>query len=306
MQYLEAMYSTTTLSATFRLSAPLLLGLAGYCFSNKAGIINIALESFMMISAFFALLGSYLTHNEYMGALFGIAAGTVLSVIYGAFVFHFGANGLITGVGFNLSGWGLTTMLLVAIFNTRGATNVGAVSFSGIDVPVLRGIPYLSAIFNKQTVLVYIAPVLMLLAWVVMYKTPFGVRIRVAGLNPGAAETAGVSVRKYSWIAMLLSGACMGLSGTFISLNSLAMFSENMTGGRGFMILASAMVAGGNPLKAMLCGVIFAYCDALTLTWSGFDVYSQVISMIPYLAVLLVLFITNIGNIRRFGRFEGS
>ncbi|MBC5580034.1 ABC transporter permease [Anaerofilum sp. BX8] len=306
MEYIQAMYSTITLSATFRLSAPLLLGLAGYCFSNKAGIMNIALESFMMISAFFALLGSYLFHSAFIGALFGVVAGTVLSFLYGVLVFHAGANGLITGVGFNLSGWGLTTMLLVAIFHTRGATNVGAVSFSPIDVPILRDIPYLGKIFNQQTILVYLGPLLMLIAWVVMYKTPFGVRIRAVGLNRRAAETAGVSVMKYSWIAMLLSGACMGLSGTFISLNSLAMFSENMTGGRGFMVLASAMVAGGNPLKAMLCGFIFAYCDALTLTWSGFDVYSQVISMLPYLAVLLVLFLTHLKNIKSFGRFEAS
>lgn len=231
MEYIQAMYSTITLSATFRLSAPLLLGLAGYCFSNKAGIMNIALESFMMISAFFALLGSYLFHSAFIGALFGVVAGTVLSFLYGVLVFHAGANGLITGVGFNLSGWGLTTMLLVAIFHTRGATNVGAVSFSPIDVPILRDIPYLGKIFNQQTILVYLGPLLMLVAWVVMYKTPFGVRIRAVGLNQRAAETAGVSVMKYSWIAMLLSGACMGLSGTFISLNSLAMFSENMTAG---------------------------------------------------------------------------
>lgn len=306
MEYIQAMYSTTTLNATFRMCAPLLLGLAGYCFVNKAGIMNIALESFMLISSFVALLGSYLFHNAWIGLLFGVLAGLALAALYGAFTFHAGANGLITGVGFNLSGWGLTTMLLVAIFHTRGATNVDAVSFSPINIPFLRDIPYIGTIFNNQTILVYMAPLLMVIAWVVMYKTPFGLRVQTVGLNPNAAETAGVSVLQHSWIAMLLSGACMGLAGTFISLHSLAMFSENMSGGRGFMVMASAMVARGNPLKAMLYGILFGYCEALTLTWSGLDIYGQITDMLPYLAVLLVLFLSNIKNIKTFGRDDVS
>ncbi len=306
MEYIEAMYSTTTLNAAFRLSAPLLLGLAGYSFSNKCGITNIALESFMLISAFFALLGSYLFHNAYMGALFGVLAGTLLSALYGVIVLYGGANELITGVGFNLSGWGLTTMLLVAIFHTRGATNVGAVSFDPINIPILSSIPYLGTVFNNQTILVYSGPLWILLAWFIMYRTPFGIRVRAIGLNSKAAETAGVPVRIYQWITVLISGAFMGLSGTYISLNSLAMFSENMTGGRGFMILACTMVAAGNPLKGMLCGFIFSYCEALTLTWSSLDIYTQIINMLPYLAVLAVLFITHIKNIRSFGRMDSN
>ncbi|MBP3891203.1 MAG: ABC transporter permease [Solobacterium sp.] len=304
MEYIRVMFSTVTLNAAFRMSAPLILGIAGYCFCRKAGIMNIALESFMLISAFFALLGSYLTKSYFVGTLFGIAAGTILSALYGLFTFHLGANGLITGVGFNLSGWGLTTMLLVMIFNTRGATNVGAVSFPTLDLPIINSIPFIKDIFNNQTILVWLAPILIAIAYVVMYKTTFGLRIRALGLNPQAAETAGVSVVKYRWIAMLVSGACMGLAGTFLSLNSLAMFTENMSGGRGFMVMASTMVADGNPLKAMLYGLIFGYCQALSLTWSSLGVPTQLIGILPYFAVLLVLFITNFKNLKKYGKIK--
>jgi ABC-type uncharacterized transport system permease subunit len=302
MEYFQALFSMVTLNATFRMAAPLLLGVAGYCFCNKSGIMNIALESFMLISAFFALLGSYLTKNYWIGMLFGVLAGTVLSALYGLFTFHLGANGLITGVGFNLSGWGLSTMLLVMIFHTRGATNVGAVAFEALDVPIIRNIPIIRDIFNNQTILVYLGPILILIANWVMYKTTFGLRIRTIGLNPEAAETAGVSVLKYRWVAMLVSGACMGLAGTFLSLNSLAMFSENMSGGRGFMVMASAMVAQGNPMKAMIYAFLFAYCEALSLTWSSLGVPTQLIGILPYFAVLLVLFITNFDNVHSQGR----
>ena len=299
LEYIQTLISTTTLNATFRMSAPIIIGISGYSFCKKAGIMNIALESFMLISAFFALLGSYLTKSCEIGALFGVVAGMLLSALYGLFTFHLGANGLITGVGFNLSGWGLTTMLLVMIFNTRGATNVGAVSFETINVPILNSIPFIKDIFNNQTILVYLAPILIIIAWIIMYKTKFGIRVRLIGLNPQAAETAGVSVLKYRWIAMLISGAVMGLAGTFLTLNSLAMFTENMSGGRGFMVMASAMVADGNPAKAMICGLIFGYCQAIGLTLSSYNVPSQLTGMFPYIAVLIVLIVSNIKNLKK-------
>lgn len=298
-EYIQTLISTTTLNAAFRMSAPIIIGISGYSFCKKAGIMNIALESFMLISAFFALLGSYLTKNCFIGALFGMVSGIILSALYGLFTFHLGANGLITGVGFNLSGWGLTTMLLVMIFHTRGATNVGAVSFKAIDVPILNSIPFIKEVFNNQTILVYLAPILIIIAWIIMYKTTFGIRIRIIGLNPQAAETAGVSVLKYRWIAMLASGAVMGLAGAFLSLNSLAMFTENMSGGRGFMVMASAMVANGNPAKAMICGLIFGYCQAIGLTLSSLNVPSQLTGMFPYIAVLIVLIASNIKNFKK-------
>ncbi|MBR3226905.1 MAG: hypothetical protein IKF68_00005, partial [Erysipelotrichaceae bacterium] len=104
MEFIRVMFSTVTLNATFRMAAPMVLGIAGYSFCRKAGIMNIALESFMLIAAFFALLGSYLTKSYIVGTLLGVLASVVMSALYGLFTFHLGANGLITGVGFNLSG----------------------------------------------------------------------------------------------------------------------------------------------------------------------------------------------------------
>lgn len=302
MDYIKAMFSVVTLNATFRLSAPLLLGIAGFSFSNKSGILNIALESFLTFSAFFSLLGSYYYSSEYIGAFSGIVSGVILSIIFGLFIFNLGANGLITGVAFNHSAWAVTTMLMVALFNTRGATSVGASTFSNINVPIINQIPIVKDIINNQTILVYIAPAFVILAHIIMYRTPFGLRIRSVGQNPQAAETAGISVIKYRWIAMIVSGMFMGLAGAFISLNSLGMYSEGMTAGRGFLVLASVLVANANPIKSMLVAFLFSYSEALTLSWSGLGAYSQVVQMLPYIVVILVLIIANAKNINKSGQ----
>ena len=299
--YILALFSTVTFNATFRLAAPLLLGISGFCFSNKSGILNIALESFMTFSAFFALLGSWLFKSAWAGLAFGVLAGMVFSALYGCFVFTLGANGLITGVGFNLSAWGLTTMLTVAIFHSRTASNIGAKAFETIHFAFLEKIPWLNAIVNNQTFLVYVAPVCILLAFIVMYKTPFGLHVRTVGLNPSAAETAGIGVSKHQWISMMISGLFTGAAGAFISLNSLAMYTEDMVAGRGFLVLASTMVAKGNPLVAMFVGLLFAYSQSLSLTWSGLGMPGQLIEMLPYTMVIVALLITNFKNIKNAG-----
>lgn len=299
--YIASLFSPITLGATFRLAAPLLFGIAGFSFSNKAGILNLALESYITFAAFFALLGSWLFNSCWMGLLFGILAGIVFSFLYGCFVFIFRANGLITGVGFNLSSWGLTTMLTVAIFHSRSATNVNAESFSAIDLGLFGDTSWLAQIFNNQTILVYVAPIAIVIAHVVMYKSPFGLRVRTVGQNPDAAQTAGVSVSRVQWISMLTSGVMCGVAGVFISLNSLAMYTENMVAGRGFFVLASTMVAGGNPLGAMIIGYLFAYTQSLSLTWSGLGMPGQLIEMLPYVMVILVMVFTKWKNIKHAG-----
>ena len=122
-------------------------------------------------------------------------------------------------------------MLTVAIFHSRSATNVNAESFSAIDLGLFGDTSWLAQIFNNQTILVYVAPIAIVIAHVVMYKSPFGLRVRTVGQNPDAAQTAGVSVSRVQWISMLTSGVMCGVAGVFISLNSLAMYTENMVAG---------------------------------------------------------------------------
>lgn len=288
---LEVMFSTVTLAAMFRLATPLILAAVGGSFGNKAGVFNIALESFMLGSAFFATLGSYLTQNPYIGALSGIATGLAFSVIFGFFVFHLGSSGMVVSIALNTGAWGFTTLLLTTVFKTRGAfVHNNIKSFQALDIPILNKIPYLNEILNKQNILVYFALFFVVVMYIIMYKTPFGLRVRGVGMNEKAAATAGIHVLKYRWITLLMTGAFVGLSGAFLPLCGISMFAENMSAGRGFLAVAAIMIGKGNPLKVALSCLLFAYADALTIGFQNMGIPSQIVMTLPYVATILVLF----------------
>ncbi len=297
--YISALIGTTTLSAMLRISTPLIYASVGGAFTNKAGTFNIGIESFMLSAAFFAMYGSYLTSNPWFGLLLGILSGLILSCLFGLFVFHFKANSMVVGISLNLSAWGLTTLLMVVLFNTRGSIhNSRIVSFPTLDVPILKDIPIVADIFNNQTILVYMSFVIAVIACILMYKTPFGLRLRSVGLNEKAAQTAGVSITKYRWISILISGALAGIGGSFLPLNGLSMFNEDMTAGRGFLAVAAIMMGRGNPIKVLLSCLVFGYAEALTTTMQGLAIPSQIIRTFPYFATLLVMFLSNLKNFR--------
>lgn len=291
---LQVMFSTVTLAAMFRLATPLILAAVGGSFGDRAGVFNIALESFMRSAAFFATLGSYLTRSPYVGALAGILTGLVFSAVFGFFVFHLGSNGLVVSIALNSGAWGFTTLLLTTVFGTRGAfIDNNIQSFPALDIPFLR-LPYLDAVLNHQNVLVYFALVFVAAAAVVMYKTPFGLRVRGVGINEKASQTAGVNVLGYRWIATLITGVFVGLAGAFLPLCGVSMFAENMSAGRGFLAVAAIMVGKGNPVKVALSCLLFAYADALTIGFQNMGVPSQIVMTLPYAATILVLFVANI------------
>jgi len=178
----KILLSTSTLAATVRLSAPLALATMGSVFGHKAKIFNIGLESYVLTSAFFATLGSYLFVNPFMGLLFGIISGVIMSAIFGAFVLHLKADPIVVGIAMNLSAWGLTSLLLFNIFHIRGSIMDPRIkSFSSINIPLLDRIPLIGKILNNHNILVYMAFAVVIISQIVMYKTPFGLRLREIG-----------------------------------------------------------------------------------------------------------------------------
>ena len=137
--------------------------------------------------------------------------------------------------------------------------------------------------------MVYFAYIFAVIGWVVMYKTPFGLRLRGVGINPEAAQTAGINVRQYRWVCLLIMGASMGMAGSYMPLCGMSLFSENMTRGRGFLCLTSILVGGGHPIKTALVAMLFAYSNSLTLVLSTFGFPTQILMMLPYVMVLVVL-----------------
>lgn len=298
-EMLKTCFSAITIATGIRLACPLIIGSVGGCFNEKTGTGNLAYECFMLTGAFFGAYGSFLTGNPIMGSLIAMLSGLGLACIYGILVYHLKCNAMIVSIAYNSSGWALTTLLLTQIWGVRGNFNSPLiVSYAPISIKMFKNIRVLDTLFNNSVPLVYLAFVIAIVGTVIMYKTPFGLRLRGVGLNPEAARTAGISVRKYKWISLLIMGACMGLAGSYMPLCGLSMFTENMTRGRGFLCLTSILVAKANPFKAMLVALLFGYANGLTLVLSTYGYPTQLMTMIPYLMVLLVLLSVGIKQFR--------
>ena len=292
---LETFFGSTTMASALRLAIPLMFVAIGGCFSDRAGVFNIALESFMLCAAFFAALGTYFTVNPYVGVLFGILAGLACSLIFGLFVFHLGASGIVVSIAMNLSAWGLTTLLMMLFWGVRGSfVDDRLVSLPTLRAGWLEEIPYIGKIFNGQNILVYLGLILIVVMWFVMYKTQFGLRLRGVGMNAHAAQTIGVNTRRYRWIATLITGVFSGIGGAVLPLGGTSIFSENMTAGRGFLAVAALLVAKGNPLLTGLFCLLFAYTDAVSLGLQNIGIPSQLVETLPYVTTILVLVITGI------------
>lgn len=290
---LDILFNSTTVSSALRLGTPLIFAAVGCCFSDRAGIFNIALECFMLCSAFFAALGTWFTLSPYIGVLWGIAASLLCALIFGIFVFYLKSSGIVVSIAMNLSAWGLTTLLMVFFWGRRGSyVDERLVSLPAIRAKWIEDIPVVGKILYGQNILVYLSIVLIAVMWFVMYKTPFGLRLRGVGLNPTASQTIGINVQKYRWYATVILGVFCGLGGAVLPLGGTSIFSENMTSGRGFLAVAAVMVGKGNPLVTGIFCLLFAYTDALSLQLQNIGIPSQLVETFPYLATILVLVIS--------------
>lgn len=289
----------STIGITFRSAVPLLFGSLGGCFNQTSGCNNIAYECVMLFGALFGVIGSYYTGSPVMGALCAMAIGIIVSLIFGLFTIVFRSNSIVVGVALNSGAWAMTTLLMVVLFGSRGSvTDPAIVSFRSYELAFLNDLPYLKTVFGNNVMPVFLSYGLIAVAYILMYHTPFGLRIRGVGQNEAAAETAGINIIKYRMISLVMMGASVGLGGCCLSIGGLSMFSENMTAGRGFLCVASMIIGGGNPIKIALIALLFAYSDAMSQILTTLNLNGLLVSTIPYIAVIVVLAIAGLKSFR--------
>lgn len=302
---LNTLLGTVTLAATLRLATPLIFAAVGGCFGNRAGVFNIALESFMLTSAFFATYGTWLTANPYVGVLFGILAGVLCAALFGLFVFHLESDGMVVSIAMNLGAWGLTTLMMVALFGVRGSfMDERLVSLPALHFAFLEPLGKVNGVLNDQNVLVYVAFAAVAVMWVVMYQTPFGLRLRGVGINARAAQTSGVNILGYKWVSTIITGVFCGIAGAVLPIGGTSVFAENMTAGRGFLAVAAILVGQGNPLLAAASCLLFAYASALSVGIQNLGIPSQLVETLPYVATILVLLIYGARNLKHVSKIS--
>ena len=291
------MFTADFFFSILRITAPILFATLGAVVGEKAGVSNIGLEGTMMISALFGSLAAYWTGSWLMSLLLAVIVGILVALLMGFFAFNLKTDIILTGIAVNMIGSGGTLFLVKVITNmTEGKALASTTSLitkdlqvPSLQIPILKDIPVLGNVLSGHCLLTYLAFLLVLVTWVLLYKTPLGLNIRSVGENPNAASSVGVSVLKIKYIAIGFSGAMAGFGGAFMSMYYAMGWSQDMVAGRGFIALAAQAMGAGEPLGAMLAAMVFGFAQALGIKISSTGVDSNLVSPIPYVMTILGL-----------------
>jgi general nucleoside transport system permease protein len=275
---MREIFTVALLWSTMRLATPLVLAALGGMFSERSGVINIALEGMMLAGAFTAAAVTYAAANPWLGLFAGTGAGLIIALIHALACIRYKADQVVTGTAINIMMIGVPGFLSGAFFLSSGSTP---------QLPKEQLIPYTPIV---------IAGLLVLITWYILYRTPFGLRLRSVGENPEAADAAGVNVARVRYSGVLLSGVLAGIGGAYLSIGQSSLFTRNMTSGRGFIALAALIFGKWRPVQTMLACLLFGFTEAVSIQMqgvvklpSGDDIPVQFIQMVPYVLTIVVL-----------------
>ncbi|MBX3244724.1 MAG: ABC transporter permease [Acidobacteria bacterium] len=266
-------------------ATPLLFAAMGGLFSERSGVINIALEGLMLAGAFTAAVVTFQTGNPFLGLLCGIGAGAFSALIFAVAVIKFEADQVVAGMSINFLMLGLPALISGVIYDSTGST------------PQIDQAHKLPQLVNGLSIVSLLALVLVPVAWYVLYKTPFGLRLRSVGENPEAADAAGVSVTRLRYSAVIISGMLAAIGGAFLSTGQSSLFTRGMSAGRGYIALAALILAKWRPIPVLFACLFFGFTEALTIQIQGASwakigdepIPIQFIEMIPYVLTIIVL-----------------
>ncbi|WP_339774167.1 ABC transporter permease [uncultured Thalassospira sp.] len=292
------------LDATMRTSTPLILAALAGMFSERAGTINLALEGMMLGGAFSAACVAYYTDSHWLGLGAAVLTTMALSLLHGfACITHKG-NQVVSGMAINILMSGLTALVGIALFAQGGKTPAldHSARFQPITLPgadAVANVPILGSLYSEllsgHNILVYVAFLAVPASWWVLYRTRFGLRLRAVGENPGAVDTAGISVVGMRYKSVLCSGFLVGISGAYLSTAQGASFLSDMTAGKGYIALAAMVFGKWRPFPAMFACILFGFLDAAATRLQGVilpgigEVPVQLVQALPYILTVILL-----------------
>src|ERR1051325_9323789 len=244
---MRQLLTLSLLFSTLRLATPLVLAALGGLYSERSGVINIALEGLLLAGAFTAAAVTYYAHSPWVGLGSAIVAGAAVAAIIAVACIRFKADQVVTGSGINILFIGLPAVLSGALFLSSGSTP--QIPRENLLPALSRFLPFLPAwrILTDVSIISVLALVVVLATRYILYRTPFGLRLRAVGENPEAADAAGVAVNRMRYLGVILSGALAGIGGAYLSIGQSSLFTRNMAAGRGFIALAALIFRKWRP-----------------------------------------------------------
>jgi general nucleoside transport system permease protein len=278
-------------AAMLRFATPLTFAAIGGMFSERSGVVNIALEGMMLVGAFFGIWGADWSGSWVVGLLVAVAAGAVFGLVHAVFSVHLRADQIVGGTAINFLALGLTGFLFVDLYGSNGTPDLRS-SQQIPNVTVSKGSDFVSSAFGQLNLMIWISFALLVLSYVVMFKTPAGLRIRSVGEHPLAADTVGISVYATRYAAVVLSGVLAALGGAYLSIGFVHSFNENMTAGRGFIALAALIFGKWRPFGAFGAALLFGFSSALAQRLGGvtdWSSYAVLFQALPYVLTLIAV-----------------
>jgi simple sugar transport system permease protein len=295
----------STLAATLRLTTPLLLACLAGLYSERSGVFDIGLEGKMLAGAFGAASVAVVTGSAWLGLLAAIAVSIGMAMLHAVASITLKGNQIISGVAINFLAQGLTAVLGLAWFHQGGRTPEPSDSgrFQEIIWPAaeqIHGIPIIGPIYavllSGHNIFVYVAFLAVPITYWVLYRTRFGLRLRAVGENPKAVDTAGISVIRLRFQALVITGFLCGIAGAYFSIAQGNGFVNNMTAGAGYIALAALIFAKWRPVPAMFATLLFGFLDALQIRLQGtvvpglnWPIPVQFIQALPYILTCVLL-----------------
>ncbi len=280
-------------------AVPILLCVLGGIFAYKANVLNIALEGMMLAGAFVSVLVSFQTGSIVLGYLSAILICMVIGLIFAFFGVTCKGNVIVIGLAINMS----ITAIAGFVLQLMNSANIkldftNAADFK-IDLPIIKNIPLIGDILSGHTVITYISFLAVIVIWFLMYRTKFGVYVRVVGENEDSAKSLGLNTNKYRYLAILLGAFFCSLAGIDLALERMTIFTNNMTAGRGFIAIAAIYCGRGDPLSCSIYAIVFGLARALSVNLSLYaGAAAAVFDVIPYVVMSVVLTVVSMVKYR--------
>jgi general nucleoside transport system permease protein len=289
-------------TATLVFATPLAFASVGGMFSERSGVVNIGLEGMMLMGAFFAAWGADRTGSWTGGVLIGMASGGALALVHAFFSIHLRADQIVSGTAVNFLALGLTGYLYIDIYSgaeggLEGGTPQDLAGIPNLELTWLDRIPpaglgdFLHDAIGDLNWMIWLSFVVLILSYIVMFKTSIGLRVRAVGEHPRAADTVGISVYGFRYAAVILSGILAAAGGAYLSIGDAGSFTENMTAGRGFIALAALIFGGWRPFPAFAACLLFGFSHALSrrLPSAYGESAGTLFEALPYLLTLIAV-----------------